>query len=189
MKKQEIMEGMLRHPDRIYQNARAKAGDWSKYPDYFRIVRLSYDGTSVIVRGVRTELDNFQRDEDGKYLYDGDTMILDTRPIAERVRFVTYNGTETIPFRMVAESGCKTEGEMIAHRVAHEEKQAEERRQWQEESARKEAIREGVWQAVESVVGSELTTDYYGDVRIVLSYDQAVRLTEFLSSVRVAEGV
>lgn len=186
MKKAELLEHMVRNSDTIYANAITKQGKWSKYPDYFQVVSLTYDGKSAKIRGVMTETRNCQYDEQDNIVRDENNRpIEDTRPLKERTKMITFGRVEVVPFRIIAECNTPTEHLFVEAEVARLENLAKEREQYREQRDREYAIRNALEDALAGAIDYDKDEDHYGGRGLRLSYEQMQRLTEILTTARV----
>jgi hypothetical protein len=191
MKKAQLLENMVRHPDQIYANATAEAGHYSKYPHRFRVVGLSYDGTQAKIQGVRVTHTEYLTNEDGSYQTGEDGYIVsDPRPVRERTTVTVGDKIHIVPFRLIAECDTPTEKQLVDAYIAREEERLAEREQYRQRQEIADTKRDALFTALADAVNYDNDNrPFYGDVNLALTWEQVDALTAILSNARQMEGV
>jgi len=189
MKRQDILEIIVRNPQAIFKNANREAGKYSEYATYFQVTGVSQDRATVYTKAVTARSEDYLLDENGKLVRDENGGVKDTRPVAERSS-IKYGGTQSIPTRLVLKTDM-TEASMLAEHIADQE--ANQIARTERDNAVAQAETEVVELAeVFTALGiTNMNTDYEGKIsvmnwgRITLQF-QGESITRLVSALKSA---
>jgi hypothetical protein len=188
MKKAELLEEMVRTRDTIYANAITQQGNWSKYPDYFRVIGLTHDGKHAKIRAVRADIYDYLIGDNNEYIRDEDgKRIPDSRPIRERIRFGSYGSEWVVPFRVIAKCDTPTEQQFVEAKAQEEEQRVADQIRWEKEAEHRNAITDALKDALQQAIGLDPYGVYGGGVHLTI--DEMEKLTEVLTYARQKEQV
>lgn len=186
MKRQDILEIILKNPEAIFYNANVEAGKYSEYPTYFQVIGTSHDKSCVRVKEVKVGHSYYMVDEDGNTIRDenGDP-VQDTRPETERVRITYTTSMRVMPSRLVVKHDRSAQ-QMVDDYIAKMETRIKERQESEVRENRFAATRE---EMANALVCAGVLSDYESvssgwgyKVHVYFTEEQMTRLTSILKS-------